>query len=560
MGKTSKKSTPKVEAAPAAVALSGKKGKRESKETNEKLVAAKKLKKNDGVAQAVVKVKVEAKTQKKKDETSSSSDDSSESEDEPAPAKKQPVIAKNGSVPAKKAKQASSSDSSDSSSEEDSSDEEAPAQSKKPDVAAKAPAPAAKTTKADSSSDDDSDEDDTPAPKAALPTSAAKTETSSSDSSSEEDSDEEDDKKATTVNKADAAPSKKVEESSSDGSDDSESEDEEPKVASKAKAVKKEISSEEESEESSDDEESDEEKAPKKNDTDVEMVDASTPAKQELKSVKKAPQTPATPQATGSKTLFVGNLSFQVEEADVKNFFKDAGEVVEVRFSSDHEGNFKGYGHVEFATVEAAQKALELNGEYLLNRAVRLDLARERGAYTPYSGNENNSFQKGGKSRSRTIFVRGFDQSLDEYEIKNSLEEHFGSCGEISRVAVPTDRETGAVKGFAYMDFKDEDSLNKALELNGSKLNNYSLTVDEAKPKGDFGGGPGSGRGGRSGGWSGGRDSGGRGGRGGRDGGRGGRRGGGRFSGGRGGRGTPYNKPNLAAAGTGKKTTFNNED
>ena len=43
---------------------------------------------------------------------------------EPVPQKKQLAIAKNGSVPAKKAKQASSSDSSESSSEEDSSSDE----------------------------------------------------------------------------------------------------------------------------------------------------------------------------------------------------------------------------------------------------------------------------------------------------------------------------------------------------------------------------------------------------------------------------------------------------
>lgn len=81
------------------------------------------------------------------------------------------------------------------------------------------------------------------------------------------------------------------------------------------------------------------------------------------------------------------------------------------------------------------------------------------------------------------------------------------------------------------MDFNNGDSLNKALELNGSELNNYTLIVEEAKPRD----GPGSGRGG---GRSGGR----------RGGGRGGRRGGGRFGGA--GRGLG-NKPNLAAAGKG---------
>jgi nucleolin len=82
------------------------------------------------------------------------------------------------------------------------------------------------------------------------------------------------------------------------------------------------------------------------------------------------------------------------------------------------------------------------------------------------------------------------------------------------------------------MDFKDPDSKNKALELNESELEGYTLSVDEAKPRDSQGsGGRGFGgrdSGGRRGGRFGGRDSGGRrGGRfGGRDGGRGGRNGG----------------------------------
>jgi nucleolin len=70
----------------------------------------------------------------------------------------------------------------------------------------------------------------------------------------------------------------------------------------------------------------------------------------------------------------------------------------------------------------------------------------------------------------------------------------------------------------AYIDFKDQDSVSKALELSGSDIGGgYELYVDEAKPRGD-----GQRGGGRSGGRSGGRfgdRSGGR--RGGRDGGRG---------------------------------------
>lgn len=101
------------------------------------------------------------------------------------------------------------------------------------------------------------------------------------------------------------------------------------------------------------------------------------------------------------------------------------------------------------------------------------------------------------------------------------------------------------------MDFKDSDSLGKALELHESELGGYTLSVDEAKPRESN-----QGSGGRGGGRFGGRDSGGRFG-GGRSGGRG--RFGGRDSGGRGGRGRGgggrgrgfSNRPNLAAEGTG---------
>lgn len=40
-----------------------------------------------------------------------------------------------------------------------------------------------------------------------------------------------------------------------------------------------------------------------------------------------------------------------------ENFFKEAGEVVDVRFSTSRDdGSFRGFGHVEFASAEEAQK------------------------------------------------------------------------------------------------------------------------------------------------------------------------------------------------------------
>lgn len=53
----------------------------------------------------------------------------------------------------------------------------------------------------------------------------------------------------------------------------------------------------------------------------------------------------------------------------------------------------------------------------------------------------------GGGGDGQKIFVKGFDASLAEDDIRHALTEHFASCGEITRVSVPMDRETGSSKG-----------------------------------------------------------------------------------------------------------------
>ncbi|KAL9252063.1 Nucleolin 2-like protein [Drosera capensis] len=514
MGK-SKKSTPKVEPAPVAVAVTeqtktaNKKGKRDAEEATEKIVSTKKQKaQNNGVV--VAKKITESKTQNKKKQVSSSSDpDDSDSEDE---------------------------------------------MDTKPAVPAMVKTPS-QTKKAEAESEPDSDDD-------------------------ESESGQDINAAASTAMKAQPQGKKAEDESESESEDDDDSDSYEiPAINPKENSELSEDSEDEQpSDESSDGEDSQDEqpsKAAKKKDGDVKMADAFNPGKGPIQvSDKKAPKTPAKSQSqeSGSKTLYVGNLPYSAKQEDVENLFKDVGEVEEVRFASDQDGRFKGFAHVEFATAEDAKKALELQPLDLSGRTLRLDFAGERGTYTTPHNKENNSFQKGGRAEEKSLFIRGFDKSLGEDEIRNALQEHFGSCGEVTRVSIPKDYESGSVKGIAYMDFKDSDGFNSALELNGSELGGFELQVEQAKPRGDSRGDGGDrsggrgGRGGRFGGrrgggggdWSGGRgrgrDSGGRfGGR--RD--RGGFSSGRRGRGGDRGRGTP-NKFGVGS-GRGKKTTFGDE-
>ncbi|CAJ2674109.1 unnamed protein product [Trifolium pratense] len=200
---------------------------------------------------------------------------------------------------------------------------------------------------------------------------------------------------------------------------------------------------------------------------DIEMFDAAS-------AESKVPETPSTGKEKndGSKTICVRNLSFDVERAEIENIFKDCGEVVDVRLHVD----------VEFATAEAAEKALELDNTRLMNRPIKVGKASEEGECFPNRGSSI-SFQKAESFQSLTVFVIGFDTSVAEEKIKASLYKHFCSCGEITRISLPKFPDSGTVKGFAHLDFKDTDGYNKALKLDQTAIGNYWLSVEKAKPR-----------------------------------------------------------------------------
>ncbi|XP_010443563.1 PREDICTED: polyadenylate-binding protein 2-like [Camelina sativa] len=83
-----------------------------------------------------------------------------------------------------------------------------------------------------------------------------------------------------------------------------------------------------------------------------------------------------------------------------------------------------------------------------------------------------------------TIVVKGFDCSLSRDDIKSSLEKHFGSCGEISRVFVPFQCQTGSPLGYAFIDLRND--AKKALTLDGSYLGSLKLEVVMTSSRKEF--------------------------------------------------------------------------
>ena len=78
--------------------------------------------------------------------------------------------------------------------------------------------------------------------------------------------------------------------------------------------------------------------------------------------------------------LFVGNLSYQTGDSDLREYFGSAGEVSSVSVMMDKfTGKSRGFAFIEMATAEEASKAVEMfHGQDFQGRALTVNVARPR--------------------------------------------------------------------------------------------------------------------------------------------------------------------------------------
>jgi len=103
----------------------------------------------------------------------------------------------------------------------------------------------------------------------------------------------------------------------------------------------------------------------------------------------------------------------------------------------------------------------------------------------------------------KNIFVGNLSFNTNEDELRQMFE----SYGQVERVSILTDRDTGRSRGFGFVEMNSDEDGEKAIAaLNGSQFGGRTINVNEARPKSDrggggggFGGGGGRGRGDRNG-------------------------------------------------------------
>lgn len=76
--------------------------------------------------------------------------------------------------------------------------------------------------------------------------------------------------------------------------------------------------------------------------------------------------------------LYVGGISYDASDADLKDFFSPAGNVVSATIIMDRmSGRSKGFGFVEMSSADEAQNAISmLDGKDMMGRSIKVSEAR----------------------------------------------------------------------------------------------------------------------------------------------------------------------------------------
>uniref|UniRef100_A0A915JRV6 RRM domain-containing protein n=1 Tax=Romanomermis culicivorax TaxID=13658 RepID=A0A915JRV6_ROMCU len=154
------------------------------------------------------------------------------------------------------------------------------------------------------------------------------------------------------------------------------------------------------------------------------------------------------------KKIFVGGISWDTTEEDLKNFFSQFGEVSNVQIKYDHfTGRSRGFAFVEFSMPEACQKSLQSKEYDLKNKKIEIKPAKSR---------EN-----------KKIFVGGLPADFVEEELR----KHFDQFGKIEEIEWPFDKFQNRRKNFAFIVFEDEDSTQKAAAQPKQKFGDRTVSI-----------------------------------------------------------------------------------
>ncbi|GAA0155427.1 RNA metabolism protein [Lithospermum erythrorhizon] len=183
--------------------------------------------------------------------------------------------------------------------------------------------------------------------------------------------------------------------------------------------------------------------------------------------------------------LFVGGISWETTEGVLREHFNKFGNVVNCVIARDRlTGKPRGFAFISFAEPNAVDEALqethEINGRTV---DVKKAIPRSEQHSQQHQGRGFNSYRSSGWSsevfRTKKIFVGGLAANLTEEDFKG----YFEKFGRIMDVVVMHDNVTHRPRGFGFVTFDSEDSVEEVMQQQFHELSGKIVEVKRAIPK-----------------------------------------------------------------------------
>lgn len=175
---------------------------------------------------------------------------------------------------------------------------------------------------------------------------------------------------------------------------------------------------------------------------------------------------------TGTGNIFIKNLDPAIDHKVLHDTFSAFGNILSCKVAMDS-GASKGYGFVHYESEEAAEAAIKaVNGMLLNDKKVYV------GHHIPKKERESKAEEQ--KQKFTNVYVKNLDLSYDDAAFQKLFERY----GKITSAVISMDPETGASKGFGFVNFESHEAASEAVDhMNDQELNGKKLYVGRAQKK-----------------------------------------------------------------------------
>mgnify|MGYP001412020688 CR=1 FL=1 len=157
-------------------------------------------------------------------------------------------------------------------------------------------------------------------------------------------------------------------------------------------------------------------------------------------------------------SVYIGGIG-SVEPVELQHHFASCGAIKQVLIPVKWTGEAKDFAYVEFTNPISKDNALLLNQSEFRGRTLTVKEKRTK-------ANDKLS-----------VYVGGVDWSVNPTE----LQHHFAPCGSMKRVTIPIDKWSRKAKGYAFIEFVNQNSKDNILLLNQSEFRGRILTVKDKR-------------------------------------------------------------------------------